>query len=116
MKSAQKYAVVLVTAPDLRTARQLVRLALEARLVACGNIVPRIESHYWWQGKIDTSKEVLVLFKTLLSALAGLEKLILAHHPYQTPEIIALPLKAGTEPYLRWILDNARATSRARNR
>lgn len=109
MESAQDYALVLVTAPDPDTARSLVRLALDAHLVACGNLVPGLESHYWWQGKIETSAEVLILFKTTGPCLSALESLILAHHPYDTPEIIAVPLTSGTAKYLTWIKDHARA-------
>jgi periplasmic divalent cation tolerance protein len=103
MKAATAFAVVVVTAPDLKTARRLVRTALEARLVACGNIIPKLESHYWWQGKIERSAEVLILFKTARRQLAALEKVLIREHPYDTPEIIALPLREGTEKYLKWI-------------
>lgn len=103
MKSARKFAAVLVTAPNLKTARQLARSALEAGLVACANIVPVLESHYWWQGKIERSTEVLVLFKTAKACLPALEKLILALHPYDTPEFITLLFASGTPRYLAWI-------------
>lgn len=106
MKSAGQFVVVLVTAPDLGTARLLAKAALEARLVACGNLVPGIESHYWWQEKIEMSQEVLILFKTRKSRLAALEKLILARHPYEISEILVLPLSAGTRKYLDWIKAN----------
>ena len=81
----------------------LAKAALEARLIACANLVPNVESHYWWEGKIDTSAEILIVFKTQKSRLAALEKLILANHPYDTPEILALPLGTGTRQYLSWI-------------
>jgi periplasmic divalent cation tolerance protein len=103
VKSAGKFHLVLVTAPDLKTARRLARAALGARLVACANLVPKIESHYWWQGKIESSAEVLVLFKTTRTNLAPLETLVLAKHPYDTPEIVSLALSRGTNKYLRWI-------------
>ncbi|HEX3626874.1 MAG TPA: divalent-cation tolerance protein CutA [Verrucomicrobiae bacterium] len=103
MKSARQFFVVLVTAPQKKTARMLARAALEARLAACANLAPGIESHYWWQGKLETSMEILVIFKTQKSRLAALEKLILQKHPYDTPEVLALPLSAGTKKYLDWI-------------
>jgi len=103
MKSSSKFQLVLVTAPDVKTARALARAALKARLVACTNLIPKIESHYWWQGKIESSPEVLILFKTTRAKLSALEKLILAKHPYDTPEFIALPLSAGNRRYLAWI-------------
>jgi periplasmic divalent cation tolerance protein len=103
MKTAQRYRLIMVTMPDLKSARKLVTLALQARLVACGNVIPRLESHYWWQGKIETSAEVMILFKSTGGRLAQLEKLIQAHHPYDTPEIIVLRLNEGTPRYLKWI-------------
>lgn len=105
MKSAARFVVVLVTAPDLDTARMLARTALDARLAACANLVPGIESHYWWQGKLETSTEILILFKTQKLRLAALEKLILKKHPYETPEVLALPLTEGTQKYLDWIAE-----------
>jgi periplasmic divalent cation tolerance protein len=103
MKTAARYAVVLVTAPDLKTARALARAALEARLIACANLVPRVESHYWWQGRLERSAEVLLVLKTTRARLAALEKLVLARHPYDTPEFLVLPLQAGAARYLAWL-------------
>ncbi len=103
MKSASRFALVLVTAPDLKSARALARAALEARLIACANLVPRVESHYWWQGKIERGAEVLLVLKTTRARLAALEKLVLARHPYDTPEFLVVPLHAGTARYLAWL-------------
>lgn len=103
MKSARSFVVVLVTAPDLKTARALAVAALEAKLVACANLIPRIESHYWWQGKLECSAEVLLLFKTAKAKLPALEKLVLSRHPYDTPEFITLSLDSGTARYLDWL-------------
>jgi periplasmic divalent cation tolerance protein len=103
MKSAAKFAIVLVTAPDLKIARALAKAALQARLIACANLVPKIESHYWWQGKIESSAEVLLILKTRKAKLAALEKLILAEHPYDTPEFLVLSLVAGSKKYLAWL-------------
>ena len=103
MKSAAKFAIVLVTAPDLKIARALAKAALQAKLIACANLVPKIESHYWWQGKIESSAEVLLILKTQKSKLAALEKLVLAQHPYDTPEFLVLSLVAGSKKYLAWL-------------
>jgi periplasmic divalent cation tolerance protein len=103
MKHAGKYVVVLVTAPDVKTARKLARAALAARLVACVNVIPRIESHYWWQGKIESGAEVLMLLKTTTACLPALEKLIVAKHPYGTPEFLVLPVNRGNKRYLDWV-------------
>jgi periplasmic divalent cation tolerance protein len=110
MKAASKSAVVLVTAPDLKTARSLAQAALRARLIACANLIPRIESHYRWQGKIESGAEVLLVFKTQKSKLKALEKLVLARHPYETPEFLVLPLHAGNQRYLDWMNQSCRTT------
>ena len=103
MKPAARFAMVLVTAPDLKTARRLAGAALEARLVACVNLLPRIESHYWWQSKLERAAEVLLVMKTRKTCLAALEALVLDRHPYDTPEVLALPLHSGTARYLAWL-------------
>ncbi len=103
MKSIVRPAVVLVTVPDLKTGRALARFALKTRLVACANLIPKIESHYWWIGKIESSAEVLIIFKTTKANLMALERLIVAKHPYDTPEFIVLPIIAGNKRYLDWL-------------
>lgn len=102
MKKAKNFSLVLVTAPDLKTARRLARAALRAKLVACVNLVPKIESHYWWQGKLERGNEVLMVLKATRATLPRLEKLILRLHPYDTAEFIALPVGQGSERYLAW--------------
>src|SRR5271154_105346 len=103
MKPAAKFSIVLVTAPDLKTARALAKAALQARLIACANLIPKIESHYWWQGRTESSTEVLLVLKTQKSKLVALEKLILAKHPYDTPEFLVLSLSTGNKKYLDWL-------------
>lgn len=100
--------VVLVTAPDAKTGRDLAAAALKSRLVACANLLPKIESHYWWQGKLESSAEVLIIFKTTKANLKKLEKLIVAHHPYDTPEFLVLPILAGNKRYLDWVSQSVR--------
>lgn len=106
MHARSQYACVLVTAPNITVARKLAALALKARLAACANLIPKIESHYWWQGQLESSTEVLLLFKTRTDKLAELEQCILTNHPYQTAEFIALKVDSGTEKYLQWISDS----------
>ena len=108
MKTARPAVVILVTTPDLKTARQLAKAALGARLVACANLLPKIESHYWWQGKLEGGTETLILFKTTRAKLAALEKLVLVQHPYDTPEFIVLPVTAGNQRYLDWLAASVR--------
>ena len=109
MAATRGHFVVLVTAPDLKTARRLARAALTARLVACANLVPKIESHYWWQGKLESGAEVLIIFKTRRARLAALERLILAEHPYDTAEFVALPITNGSARYLAWVGDSVKS-------
>jgi periplasmic divalent cation tolerance protein len=87
----------------LKTARKLAWVALKTRLVACANLLPKIESHYWWENKIETGAEVLLLLKTRQSRVAELEKVIVATHPYDTPEFIVVPICRGNRRYLRWL-------------
>ena len=106
MKPATKFAIIFVTAPDLKTARALAKSALNANLIACANLIPKVESHYWWQGKIESGAEVLLVLKTQKPKLAALEKLVLAKHPYETLEFLVLPLSAGNKKYLDWLAAN----------
>ncbi len=95
--------VVLVTAKDRKEAEKISRGLLGAKLIACANIVEGVQSLFWWQGKIDSSKEVLLVLKTKKILFKKVLNQVKSLHSYQTPEIIALPLVAGSEDYLRWI-------------
>ena len=113
MQTARKLVVALVTAPDLKTARHLARTVLAGRLAACVNLVPNLESHYWWKDRIESGREVLLLLKTSQARLPALERCVLANHPYDTPELVVLPLTAGTPRYLRWLIASVhRSTAR----
>lgn len=96
----------MVTAPDFNVARKLGRMALKLRLAACVNVIPKLESHYWWQGKMEMANEVLMLIKTTRNKLAPLEQLILDNHPYDTPEFLVVSLSAGSQRYLKWLREN----------
>jgi periplasmic divalent cation tolerance protein len=109
MKRSSPFKIVLVTTPDLKTARRLAHAALTARLIACANLVPKIESHYRWQGKLERSAEVLMVMKTTQARVAALEKLILSEHPYDTPEFVVLHLAGGAKGYLAWLSANCRS-------
>ena len=106
------FKIVLVTAPNLKTARRLARAALDARLIACANLVPKIESHYRWQGRVEQSAEVLLVLKTSQRRLAALERLVLAKHPYDTPEFVVLNPVDGTKRYLAWWAECLQAAKR----
>lgn len=98
-----KYCVILSTAPDLAVAKELARGLIERRLAACVNLVPGVESIYRWNGKIESSSEVMLVIKTELvkqdETLAALSKM----HPYETPEGLVLAVAGGLEKYLGWI-------------
>ncbi|MBC8244562.1 MAG: divalent-cation tolerance protein CutA [Verrucomicrobia bacterium] len=106
MSVPEDFAVVMVTAPDMDMARRLAKAALEAKLAACANIVPAVESHYWWEGKLEQSDELLLIFKTRQELLPNLERTVREIHPYDTPDFVALPLTAGSRKYLAWLEDN----------
>ncbi len=92
--------LVPVTAPDLNTARGLAQTALKAKLAACVNLVPRLESHYWWHDKIESGAEVLMIFKTTAGCRSRLQKLVLQKHPYDNPEFVAFKIASGSPAYL----------------
>jgi periplasmic divalent cation tolerance protein len=98
-----RFRIALVTAPDMKTARELARAALNARLIACANLISHVESHYRWQGRIEHGTEVLMILKTTAKCLRKLEKLIVAKHPYDTPEFVVLELRDGNKRYLDWL-------------
>ena len=97
------YIVVLVTAKDKKEAEKISRGLLRAKLIACANIVKDVQSLFWWQGKIDSSKEVLLVLKTKKVLFKKVAVKVKSLHSYQTPEIIALPIVNGSEDYLDWI-------------
>jgi periplasmic divalent cation tolerance protein len=103
MKRRNEVVAVLVTAPDKSTARKLARAALTSKLIACANLIPEVESHYWWKEKVERGKEVLMLLKTTLGQVKPLEKLIVSLHPYDTPEFLVLTIKSGNRRYLAWL-------------
>ena len=106
MRTNGQLLIVLVTTPDRRVARKLAKAALERKLIACANLIFRVESHYWWQGKLETASEALLLFKTTKAKVANLEKLVLKLHPYDTPEFVVLEATRVTQRYLRWAQDS----------
>ena len=94
--------LVLVTAPSLEEARNLARLILEARLAACVNLVPGVESHYWWEGKLESAAEVLLMIKSSAEQFEALRSLVALHHSYQCPEVVALEPREMAPAYREW--------------
>jgi periplasmic divalent cation tolerance protein len=100
--------VVLVTAPTPERAAEIARALVEERLAACGNVVPGIRSIYRWEGKVQEDAEALLVLKTTRARFDALRDRVLALHPYEVPEVIALPVEAGSARYLAWIAGETR--------
>ena len=97
--------MVFVTAPDEECAVSIAQAVVAERLAACGNLIPGIRSIYRWKDEVCDDSEALVLFKTTRAGFAALTDRIVALHPYDCPEVIALDVKDGHEAYLRWVAD-----------
>ena len=100
--------VVLCTCPDAATARQLAGAIVEEQLAACVNILPEIRSIYRWQDEVQDDGEALMVMKTTQGAYAKLERWLLEHHPYEVPELLALPVIAGSTDYLGWVMSGTK--------
>jgi periplasmic divalent cation tolerance protein len=99
------YLVVLSTFPDQEQALGVARQLVEEKLVACVNVLPGATSVYVWQGALEQASEVVLLIKTHRDKLDALRERLTALHPYDVPELLALPVEQGNAPYLRWLKD-----------
>jgi periplasmic divalent cation tolerance protein len=97
--------VVLVTAPDSDTAARIARSLVEERWIACANLVPGVRSIYRWQGRVEEDAEVLLVLKTSADRSEALAARVKALHPYEVPEVIALPVVGGSGAYLDWVVE-----------
>lgn len=105
MDQSESLRIVFITTPDLDTAESIANALLEKRLAACVNIFQGLRSMYHWEGKIEDDQEILLMIKTRAELLEKqLIPLVQKLHPYQVPEIIALPIVGGGQSYLDWIL------------
>lgn len=95
--------IVMSNVPDAATAKGLARALVEARLAACVNILPAVQSIYRWQGQIEQADEVTLLIKTTREHYPQLQQALVAAHPYDLPEVIAWPVAEGYAPYLHWV-------------
>jgi periplasmic divalent cation tolerance protein len=103
-----KAIVVMLTAGSREEAARLAELLVGSRLAACVQIMPEMESVYWWKDKIERSPETLLLAKTMQDKFADLEREVRALHSYETVEIIALPVTDSSAPYLDWLMATVR--------
>jgi periplasmic divalent cation tolerance protein len=100
---SEETLVVLVTAPTMEQAAQLGRTLVEERLAACANLVPGLRSIYRWQDAVQDDAEVLLLIKTTAARFDRLAQRVRELHSYETPEVLALPVVAGSPAYLQWL-------------
>jgi len=95
--------VILITCANKRQAERIAKHLVKQKLVACVNIVDKIKSIFWWQKRIDSADEVLLIAKSKKSSLNKVTRLGKSLHSYQVPEVIALPIVAGSRDYLNWL-------------
>ena len=103
---ADDVLLVLSTFPDLETARRISRQVVVEKGAACANILPAIESIYWWKGKVEAGNEALAFFKIPADGYDRFQTILRGLHPYEVPEIIALPISRGLPDYLQWVASN----------
>jgi periplasmic divalent cation tolerance protein len=109
MKKAKQSRVVLVTCGTLTEGRKIARSVVSKRLAACVNVVlSPADSYYTWKGTLEVAREYLLVIKTTMKNLANLEKEVKRLHSYDVPELIALPIAAGSKDYLKWLEDSVR--------
>ncbi len=102
------YLIIFVTAANKKEAEKIAMGLIKDRLAACVNITDKIDSFFWWQGRVDRAKEALLIIKTKKTLFAKLIKKVKSLHSYEVPEIIALPIAAGDKKYLEWLSDSVR--------
>lgn len=100
--------VVTTTTPTRAEADGIARALVERRLAACVQILDPIHSRYWWEGTVQEDAEVMLVIKSVDSLFPSIEALLTELHPYEVPELIAVPVVAASEAYLRWLMDSVR--------
>ena len=110
--SALDTLVVLVTTPTVEEGQSIARSLVTERLAACVNVVPRVRSLFFWEGQLQEETEALLVIKTCRERYAALQARILELHTYSVPEILALPVEAGSPAYLAWVRETACAGGR----
>lgn len=117
VKRKPRILVVLVMCANPAEARKLARLAVEKRLAACGNVIPtKALSIYRWKGKVEQTREALLILKTTRARSSALQAELRRLHSYEVPEIIALPVVAGLNEYLSWVAENVTPAVKQRRR
>lgn len=98
--------VILCTVPDRGSGEKIAQALVEERLAACVNLVPGVVSTYRWEGAVKQEDELLLLIKTNGARFEAVQERVMALHPYDVPEIIAIPITMGSADYLKWLSDN----------
>ena len=105
-QNSSPHLLIYVTCDSEESARQIATSLVQEQLAACVNILSNMQSVYRWQGKLETGSEYLLMIKTRREAFAALRERVCNLHPYELPELIAVPIVAGLEPYLNWITES----------
>lgn len=95
--------LVISNFPDRKSAEAMARVLVEERAAACVNVLPGVTSVYRWNGKMENAREVSVFIKTMSRNYARVERLVREHHPYELPEVVAVPIVHGLPAYLAWV-------------
>ncbi len=105
---ADQCLLVFCTCPDTASAEQIARALVEGRHAACVNVLPGVQSVYRWQGKVESARESVLLIKTTTESYPALERAVRDAHRYELPELIAVPIHTGLEPYLHWVCESVK--------
>ena len=108
MSEEVQHLIVLSTCPGSISAKKIAQDLVAEKLAACVNIVPGIQSYFSWVGKVDNANEHMLVIKTTTEVYPALEKRIKTLHPYELPEIVAVPIHTGLQGYLDWISTNTK--------
>lgn len=105
---ADQEIVIYITSANIEEAHKIADVLLTARKVACVNVIPGVKSYFWWQGKRESTPEVLLMAKSRASLFPEVVEMVKQSHSYEVPEIIALPIIAGSQDYLNWIREETK--------
>jgi periplasmic divalent cation tolerance protein len=108
MSEEGKVVVAFSTCPTAEAAQNLAKALVDERLAACVNVIPGLVSTYRWQSKVEVETEALLIIKTTEPGFSALKSRLIELHPYELPEVIAIPVCAGAENYLDWVRDSVK--------
>jgi periplasmic divalent cation tolerance protein len=111
MTTTNSLRILTVSVPSQEVGRAISNALLNSRLVACSQLTGAIESSYWWDGKIETSSEFLLICKTAITDVNPIEEAVRTHHPYETPQIVFTAISEASSSYARWLCDECMPAS-----